>query len=110
MLGLLRAQHTYQVPILGDNFLGRKFFALILVLERVGKIGYCKKFVFWELIPCTDLAKGKIRDKNTQARLLAYDCFFIAGTHIEGNNATTLYDGPGVDYAIAIEWAEAALE
>ena len=63
-----------------------------------------------DFITCLDLAKGKIRDKKTQARLFAYDCFFIAGTHMEGNNDTTLYDGPGVDYAIAIEWAEAALE
>ena len=69
--GLLRSQHTYQVPI-------------------------------------TQLAKGKIGGKNSQARLFASDCFFIASERIYGNNPM-LFSG-GVEYAIAIEWAEAALK
>ena len=64
-----------------------------------------------EFITCIDLAKGKIGDKNTQARLSAYDCFFIASSHINGKKPLTLIGGSGVvDYAIAIEWAEAAME
>ena len=59
-------------------------------------------------VPITELAKGKIRNKNTQARLTAADCFFIAIECIYGNNSLTI--SGGVDYAIAIEWAETALE
>ena len=70
-LGLLRAQHTYQLPI-------------------------------------TDLANGKIKNKITHAYLTAADCLFIATERIYGNNP--MLSSGGVDYAIAIEWAEAALQ
>ena len=53
MLGLLRAQHTYQVPILGDNFLGRKFLALILVLGL-----YPKPLTFWKESAKLDTARN----------------------------------------------------
>ena len=69
-----------------------------------------QEIYFWEFITCIDLAKGKIGDKNTQARLSAYDCFFIASSHINAKKPLTLIGGSGVDYAIAIEWAEAAME
>ena len=128
MLGLLRAQHTYQVPILGDRFLKMILGALVSknIFSKVfglfpeafsGKIleswqSYILQEIhFWEFITCIDLAKGKIRDKNTQARLSSYDCFFIANSHIMGKKPLTLFGGSGVmDYAIAIEWVEAAME
>ena len=77
-LGLLRAQHTYQLPI-------------------------------------TDLANGKIKNKITHAYLTAADCLFIATERLYGNNPmlsqlSQLFQSGGVDYAIAIEWAEAALQ
>ena len=50
----------------------------------------------------------KLESQCTQARLTASDCFFIAKQRIYGNDPL-LYNG-GVDYAIAIEWAETALQ
>ena len=59
-------------------------------------------------MPITELAKGKIRDKETHARLTVEDCFFLATERINGKNPLLI--SGGMDYAIAIEWAEAALE
>ena len=59
-------------------------------------------------LPIIELAKGKIRDKNTQARLSVEDCFFLATERINGNNP--LLVSGGLDYAIAIGWAETALQ
>lgn len=71
ILGLLRVQFTYELPIV-------------------------------------DLAKGWIKHKATHARLSVGDCFFLAKERIEGHNP--MLKSGGVDYAVAIEWAEAALE
>ena len=59
-------------------------------------------------VPITELAKGKIRDKNTHARLTVEDCCFLATERIIGNNLLPM--SGGTDYAIAIEWAETALQ
>ena len=55
-----------------------------------------------------DLAKGLIRDRQTLARLMSEDAFFLASERLEGQNPLLI--SGGVDYAIAVEWAEAALE
>ena len=59
-------------------------------------------------LPTIELAKGKIRDKNTHARLTVEDCCFLATERINGNNPLLITGG--TDYAIAIEWAETALQ
>ena len=51
-------------------------------------------------MPITELAKGKIRDKETHARLTVEDCFFLATERINGNNPLLI--SGGMDYAIAI--------
>lgn len=71
ILGLLRVQYTYQLPLV-------------------------------------NLARGQIRSKSTHARLSVDDCFFLAKERIEGANPLLI--SGGIDYAVAIEWAEAALE
>ena len=94
--------HTYVIKI-PETFFGKS------LESRQSYI--LQEIYFWEFITCIDLAKGKIGDKNTQARLSSYDCFFIASSHINGKKPLTLIGGSGVvDYAIAIEWAEAAME
>ena len=55
-----------------------------------------------------DLAKGTIKKRITHARLFVEDCFFLAKERIDGQNP--LLKSGGIDYAIAIEWAEAALQ
>ena len=54
-----------------------------------------------------ELAKGKIRDRNTKANLNADDCFFIATFSI-GSNLFEIVER--VNYATGIEWAETALQ
>ena len=56
-----------------------------------------------------ELANGFIRDRATYAKLFVDDLFFLAKERIDGNNPL-LCLVKGTDYAIAIEWAEAALE
>ena len=46
--------------------------------------------------------------RNTSAKLFADDCFDLAKERLYGNNPLQITGG--VDYAVAIEWAEAALE
>ena len=58
-------------------------------------------------LPMIELAKGKIRDRNTKANLNADDCFFIATIAI-GSNLFEIVER--VNYAIGIEWAETALQ
>ena len=69
---------------------------------------------------CTTVSKGHFiskgllkfsfafGDKNAQARLRVEDCFFLATERINGNNS--LLVSGGLDYAIAIGWAETALQ
>ena len=77
------------------------------MLSKSGRIRANLIYIYpW--LPIIELAKGKIRDKNTQARLSVEDCFFLATERINGNNP--LLVSGGLDYAIAIEWAETALE
>ena len=54
-----------------------------------------------------DMAKGLIGSRQTNAFLSPEDCLFLAKERIDGNNP--LLKGGGIDYAVAIEWAEAAL-
>ena len=54
------------------------------------------------------LANGVIRERITSAKLFVDDLFYLAKERIEGNNP--LQVSGGIDYAVAIEWAEAALE
>ena len=68
-LGLVRAQYTYQLPIL-------------------------------------DLAQGRIKSKFTFARLSHDDCYSIAKDRFQGTNP--ILPSGGKDYAMAIEWSEAA--
>ena len=59
-------------------------------------------------VPIIELAKGKIRHRNTEARLSVDDCFFIATNCIRGHNMFEIVER--VNYAIGIEWAETALQ
>ena len=43
----------------------------------------------------------------THARLFADDCFYLAQERIDGKNSLNKF---GVEFALAIEWAEAALQ
>ena len=54
------------------------------------------------------LAKGQIGNRNTSAKLFSDDCFDLAKERLYGNNPLQITGG--VDYAVAIEWAEASLE
>ena len=51
---------------------------------------------------------GNIRGKITRAQLTPIDCLFLAKERILGENP--LDKSGGIDYAAAIEWAEAALK
>ena len=55
-----------------------------------------------------DGPKGKIGNRITGAKLFVDDCFYLAKERIDGQNPLLI--SGGIDYAIAIEWAEAALE
>jgi hypothetical protein len=55
-----------------------------------------------------DLANGLIKNRQTLAKLSSEDCLFLANERMEGNNPLKVQGG--IDYAVAIEWAEAALE
>ena len=46
--------------------------------------------------------------RKTSAKLFADDCFDLAKERLYGNNPLQITGG--VDYAVAIEWAEASLE
>ena len=54
------------------------------------------------------LAHGVIRERITSAKLFVDDLFYLAKERIDGNNPLQI--SGGIDYAVAIEWAEAALE
>ena len=49
-----------------------------------------------------------LRDRITNAYLTDQDCLFIAKERFSGKNP--LLNSGGIEYAIAIEWAEAALK
>lgn len=59
-------------------------------------------------LPTIDIADGKLRDRQTLARLSVDDCLFLAKDRLNGKNP--LLTTGGIDFAVAIEWAEAALE
>ncbi len=73
-----------------------------------GSIHGILRVQFTYRLPILDLARGRIRDRQTLARLTVEDIFFLASERLDGKNPL-LING-GTDYAIAIEWAEAALE
>ena len=58
-------------------------------------------------IPVMDLAKGKLRKRDTKATLTIDDIEDIVHKRME--DRTSLTHLPGKDYAIAIEWLEAAV-
>lgn len=58
-------------------------------------------------IPITDLAKGKLGKRDTKATLTIDDIEDIV--HNRMKDHTSLTHLPGKDYAIAIEWLEAAV-
>ena len=60
-------------------------------------------------LPIIELARGKIQHRNTEARLSVDDCFFIATNGNYGPNLIEI-NNVKVNFAIAIEWAEAALQ
>jgi len=59
------------------------------------------------MLPTTEVVKGKLRNRQTLARLSIEDVLFIAESRLTGESPqrSDLY----VEYAQAIEWAEAAL-
>ena len=57
-----------------------------------------------------DIAHGLIGTRQTKAQLSAEDCFFLAKERIDGQNPLTMGGLGGIDYAIAIEWAEVSLK
>ena len=89
--GLLRVQYTYHLDIC-------KLLSKTKIIQLILKTVHAVK-----------LANGFIRDRETSAKLFVDDLFFLAKERIDGNNPL-LCLVKGTDYALAIEWAEAALE
>ena len=89
--GLLRVQYTYHLDIC-------KLLSQTKIIQLILKTVHAVK-----------LANGFIRDRETSAKLFVDDLFFLAKERIDGNNPL-LCLVKGTDYALAIEWAEAALE
>lgn len=77
-------------------------------LDYNGAIHALLRVQYTYQLPIIDLARGKIQNRFTQARMDVQDCYFLARERIQGDNP--LMVSGGIDYAIAIEWAEAALE
>ena len=61
------------------------------------------------MLPTKELARGKLKNRKTLARLSAEDCVEIASHCLSGNQLPlwTKFEYP--QYALAIEWLEAAL-
>jgi hypothetical protein len=77
-------------------------------VDYKGAIHGLMRVHFTYQLPPVDLARGLIRNRQTLARLSSQDCLFLAQERMQGDNPL-LVEG-GIDYAVAIEWAEAALE
>jgi hypothetical protein len=60
------------------------------------------------LLPTIEVARGKLGKRQTAARLSVKDCLHIASDRLSGLNS--LRQDLGIEYALAIEWAETALE
>ena len=61
-------------------------------------------------VPIIELAKGKIQHRKTEARLSVDDCFFIATNGIRRFFTLVNTKVEQANFAIGIEWAEAALQ
>ncbi len=59
------------------------------------------------MLPTTEVVKGKLRNRQTLARLSVEDSMLIAQSRLSGQSPlrTDLH----IEYALGIEWAEAAL-
>lgn len=108
-----RLMDQHLLPSLQDNKLLEKFDFIKTKIgwpgdeDFKGVIQGLLRVQFTYQLRIVDMAKGLIGNRQTNAYLSPEDCLFLAQERIDGNNP--LLKGGGIDYAVAIEWAEAAL-
>jgi hypothetical protein len=96
-----------RTKLLGDIFKAMRNVVWPDDADLIGTIHGLLRAQHTYMLPATEVVKGKLRNRQTLAQISVEDSMLIAQSRLSGESP--LRNDLHIEYALAIEWAEAAL-